>query len=321
MLQLHIHGILFINANFERRLKPLNMPSYSPEDLSTKERHQILLASVAPRPIALVSTVDEHGNHNLSPFSFFNIFSSNPPVLIFSAARRVRNNTTKDTLHNAMSQKQVVVNVVNYDMARQVNLSSAEYDSSVDEFVKSGLTPIPSDFVSPPRVLESPVSLECEVMDVHQLGEEGGAGNLVMCLIKKIHVADHVMLDDGSIDQEAIDLVGRLGKKWWVRASGDALFELGSPAIGIGVDQIPEVIRRSTVLTGNNLGQLGAVTSLPSITAIEAMKSDFDVRRILQNFADGIELREALHEKAKELLESEKVSEAWSVLLIDKSAH
>jgi len=296
------------------------MPSFSPEELITRDRHRILLGAVGPRPIALVSTVDEFGNPNLSPFSFFNIFSSNPPTVIFSPARRVRDNTTKDTLHNALREQEVVVNVVNYDLVQQVNLSSAEYPSHVDEFVKSGLTPVPSELVAPPRVAESPVSLECIVKDVVALGEEGGAGNLVICEIKKIHCADYVMSDEGGLDQEALDLVGRMGKNWWVRASGDALFSVGAPTVGIGVDQIPMVIRNSTVLTGNDLGLLGGVTVLPTEEEIEQKKNDFDIRRLLQNYADGIERREALHEVARELLENGHVHEAWKVLLIDKSA-
>jgi flavin reductase (DIM6/NTAB) family NADH-FMN oxidoreductase RutF len=296
------------------------MATFNPDDITTKERHMKLLGSIGPRPIALVSTVDEYGNNNLSPYSFFNIFSSNPPVVIFSPARRVRDNTTKDTLHNCMVQKECVVNVVSYDVAQQVNLSSAEYDSSVDEFVKSGLTQVDSEVVKAKRVKESPVSLECEVRDIFHLGEEGGAGNLVMCLIKRIHIADRVLAEDGGIDQEEIDLVGRMGRHWWVRASGDALFKLSPPPVGIGVDQIPDIIRRSTILTGNNLGQLGSVTVLPTDAEVEAMKNGFDVRRILQNFADGIELREQLHEMAKELLDNDQVHEAWKVLLIDKSA-
>ena len=296
------------------------MPSFSPEELITRDRHRILLGAVGPRPIALVSTVDEFGNPNLSPFSFFNIFSSNPPTVIFSPARRVRDNTTKDTLHNALREQEVVVNVVNYDLVQQVNLSSAEYPSHVDEFVKSGLTPVPSELVAPPRVAESPVSLECIVKDVVALGEEGGAGNLVICEIKKIHCGAHVMSDEGGLDQEALDLVGRMGKNWWVRASGDALFTVGAPQVGIGVDQIPMVIRNSTVLTGNDLGLLGGVTVLPTEEEIEQKKNDFDIRRLLQNYADGIERREALHEVARELLENGHVHEAWKVLLIDKSA-
>ena len=296
------------------------MPSFNPSDLITQDRHKILLGAVGPRPIALVSTVDEFGTPNLSPYSFFNIFSSNPPTLIFSPARRVRNNTTKDTLHNALREKEVVVNVVNYDLVQQVNLSSAEYPSHVDEFVKSGLTPVSSEVVAPPRVKESPVSLECIVKDVVHLGEEGGAGNLVICEIKKIHCADYVMSDEGGLDQEALDLVGRMGKAWWVRASGDALFTVGAPKVGIGVDQIPTVIRNSTVLTGNDLGLLGGVVELPTEKEIEQKKNDFEIRRLLQNYADGIERREALHEVARELLESGEVHEAWKVLLIDKSA-
>lgn len=296
------------------------MPSFNPYELSTRDRHKYLLGAIGPRPIALVSTVDEFGAPNLSPYSFFNVFSSNPPTVIFSPARRVRNNTTKDTLHNALNKREVVVNVVNFDLVQQVNLSSAEFDSHVDEFVKSGLTPVPSEQVAPPRVLESPVSFECIVKDVVSLGEEGGAGNLVICEVVKIHVANHVMSDEGGLDQEALDLVGRMGKNWWVRASGDALFTVGAPQVGIGVDQIPMVIRNSTTLTGNDLGLLGGVTVLPTEEEIEQKKNDFDIRRLLQNYADGIERREALHEVARELLENGQVHEAWKVLLIDKSA-
>lgn len=296
------------------------MASYNVEDLITRDRHRLLLGAVGPRPIALVSTVDEFGSPNLSPYSFFNIFSSNPPTLIFSPARRVRDNTTKDTLHNALSQKEVVVNVVNHAMVQQVNLSSAEYSSHVDEFVKSGFTPVPSEKVAPPRVKESPVSLECTVKDVVSLGGEGGAGNLVICEIVKIHVNDGYLMDDGGLDQDALDLVGRMGRNWWVRASGDALFTVGAPQLGIGVDQIPAVIRKSTILTGNNLGQLGGVQQLPELAEVEAKKSEFDVKRLIQNHPQGFELREALHEMAKELLDAGQVEEAWKVLLIDKSA-
>lgn len=296
------------------------MPSFVSSDLTTRERHKYLLGAIGPRPIALVSTVDEFGTPNLSPYSFFNIFSSNPPTLIFSPARRVRDNTTKDTLHNALREQEVVVNVVNYDLVQQVNLSSAEYPSHVDEFVKSGLTAVPSVTVAPPRVGESPVSLECIVKDVVSLGEEGGAGNLVICEIKVIHCADHVLSEEGGLDQEALDLVGRMGKNWWVRASGDALFKVVAPQLGIGVDQIPWVIKNSTVLTGNDLGLLGGVTVLPTEDEIEQKKNDFDIRRLLQNYADGIERREALHQVARGLLENGQVYEAWQVLLIDKSA-
>jgi len=296
------------------------MPSFVSSDLTTRERHKYLLGAIGPRPIALVSTVDEFGTPNLSPYSFFNIFSSNPPTLIFSPARRVRDNTTKDTLHNALREQEVVVNVVNYDLVQQVNLSSAEYPSHVDEFVKSGLTAVPSETVAPPRVGESPVSLECIVKDVVSLGEEGGAGNLVICEIKVIHCADHVLSEEGGLDQEALDLVGRMGKNWWVRASGDALFKVVAPQLGIGVDQIPWVIKNSTVLTGNDLGLLGGVTVLPTEDEIEQKKNDFDIRRLLQNYADGIERREALHQVARGLLENGQVYEAWQVLLIDKSA-
>lgn len=296
------------------------MPVYNPQELDPRLRHNLLLGSISPRPIALIGTVDDFGNNNLSPYSFFNVFSSNPPVAIFSPARRVRNNTTKDTLHNAMSNKECTINVVTYDLVHQVNLSSAEYGSEVDEFVKAGFTALPSDTIAPMRVAESPVNMECIVKDVVHLGDEGGAGNLVVCEIKRIHVKDEVLMDNGFIDQQAIDLVGRLGLNWWVRASGDALFTVDAPKLGIGVDQIPHVIKNSTILSGNDLGLLGNIQNLPTLQEIEEKAGEFELKRLINNNPEGTELREALHEMASELLSEGKVMEAWKVLLIDKAA-
>ena len=285
--------------------------------------HQYLLGAVGPRPIALASTVDIDGNPNLSPFSFFNVFSANPPVLIFSPARRGRNNTTKDTYHNCKDTKEVVINVVNYEMVQQTSLSSTEYPTGVNEFVKSGLTPVASELVQPFRVKESPVQFECEVKDVIELGTGGAAGNLVICEVKLMHIDESIIAEDGKIDQDKIDLVGRMGRDWYTRASGDSLFEVVKPTtnMGIGVDAIPQAIRNSTILTGNDLGKLGNVERLPEAAEIESiLKEEYDVRAIVESGADGMEKREALHELAQKYLEENRVIDAWKVLLQDKLA-
>ncbi len=284
--------------------------------------HQYLLGAVAPRPIALASTIDADGNPNLSPFSFFNVFSANPPIAIFSPARRGRDNTTKHTYHNAKDIGEVVINVVNFDMVQQVSLSSTEYPEGVNEFIKAGLTPVESELVKPFRVKESPVQMECIVKDVIELGHEGGAGNLVICEVKLIHINEEILADDGFIDQDKIDLVGRLGRNWYSRTSGDSLFEVEKPItnMGIGVDAIPSVIRNSTILTGNDLGKLGNVEHLPDDAEINQAANEYDIREILQSAADGTDKREALHELAKSLLDENRVLEAWKVLLQDKMA-
>ncbi|MCH8554561.1 MAG: flavin reductase family protein [Schleiferiaceae bacterium] len=299
------------------------MATFDPAELSGKDLHGMLLSSIAPRPICLASTIDAEGNNNLSPFSYFNIFGTNPPLCIFSPARRVRDNTTKDTLHNADETREVVINLVNFDIVQQMSLSSTEYPTGVDEFVKSGLTAIASDLIKPMRVKEAPVQLECTVRDVVQTGDGGGAGNLIICEIIKIHVNDAVLLEDGTIDQHKIDLVGRLGKNWYVRASGDALFEVEKPltTLGIGVDQIPERIRKSYILTGNDLGMLGNVEKLPTKDEILSVCDHPRMKDIFRSSSDGLEARELLHEYAHELLLKGKVSKAWKVLLADQFAN
>jgi len=298
------------------------MLSINPSEHSVPKIHQYLLGAVGPRPIALASTIDENGNPNLSPFSFFNVFSANPPILIFSPARRGRDNTTKHTYHNAKDTREVVINVVNFDIVQQVSLSSTEYAEGVNEFVKSGLTAIESETVKPFRVAESPVQFECVVNEVVELGQEGGAGNLIICEVKRIHISEEILAEDGNIDQDKIDLVGRLGRDWYVRASGDALFEVEKPIrnMGIGVDTIPAVIRNSMFLSGNDLGKLGNVENLPEAAEIENAANDFDLRSILSSNADGMEKREELHILAKKLLDENHVIEAWKVLLQDKMA-
>ncbi len=278
-----------------------------PGDIKTGQLHGYLLGAVAPRPICFASTIDEHGNPNLSPFSFFNVFGSKPPILIFSPARRVRNNTLKHTLENAMATKEVVINIVNYNIVQQMNLASCEYGEGVNEFTKSGLTPIASDMVKPFRVKESPVQLECRVNEVIHTGEEGGAGNLVVCEVLCMHINDDVLGEDGKIDPHKIDLVARMGGDYYCRASGDAVFEVAKPNtnLGIGVDQLPEHIKNSTILTGNELGILGNSTSIPEL---DSTFSDTQLNEIKNN-----DIKK--HEYAKELIVAGEVEKAWQVLL------
>jgi flavin reductase (DIM6/NTAB) family NADH-FMN oxidoreductase RutF len=296
------------------------MYSLDPRELDPRARHGLLLGGVGPRPIAFASTIDTDGRPNLSPYSFFNIFSSNPPILIFSPSRRVRDNTTKHTLHNAQATREVVINVVNYDLVQQTSLSSSEYAEGVNEFVKAGLTPIASEKVKPFRVKESPVQFECKVRDIIPLGEEGGAGNLVICEVVYMHVNEKVMDANGKIDQRKIDLVARMGGDWYTRAHGESMFEVEKPLSvpGIGIDQMPKQIRSSIFLTGNDLGKLGNVPKLPGDDELQAYAEQPVIRDIISGSADGMEAREKLHQYAKELLEADKVEEAWKALLCDK---
>lgn len=246
------------------------MISFEPKELSVKKLHGLLLSAVAPRPIAFASTVDSDGNPNLSPFSFFNVFSANPPILIFSPARRVSNNTTKHTLDNAKQTKEVVINVVNYDIVQQMSLSSTEYPENVNEFDKSGLTMVASDLVKPFRVGESPVQFECKVNEIIELGQNAGAGNLIVCEIVKLHITEDVLNEDESINQEALDVVARAGGSYYTRAK-KGFFEIPKPlrTLGIGVDALPESVKNSMILTGNDLGMLGNVETLPNKNEIE----------------------------------------------------
>tara|TARA_Y100000385_G_scaffold290699_1_gene364967 strand:- start:1886 stop:2788 length:903 start_codon:yes stop_codon:yes gene_type:complete len=295
------------------------MLEINPKDLSTKDLHGYLLSSVGPRPIALVSTIDNEGRPNLSPFSFFNVFSANPPIAIFSPARRVRNNTTKHTLQNAASTKEVVINIVSYPIVEQTSLSSTEYKEGVNEFIKSGLTPLESIQVKPYRVKESPVQMECLVKDIISLGEEGGAGNLVVCEIVKMHISENILNEHHQIDPNKIDLVGRMGANWYCRASNTSLFEVQKPnsKIGIGYDQLPQHIRNSNILSGNDLAKLANVESLPSMEDIAKFKENKDLVKILKSSLDEKQTRENLHYHCKKLLQENKVLDAWSTLLIE----
>jgi flavin reductase (DIM6/NTAB) family NADH-FMN oxidoreductase RutF len=285
------------------------MLTIDPKEITIGKLHGYLLGAIAPRPIAFASTIDADGNPNLSPFSFFNVFGSNPPILIFSPARRVRDNTTKHTLQNALATKEVVINVVNYAIVQQMSLSSTEYAAGVNEFEKAGFTMLPSDEIKPYRVAESPVQFECKVNDVIFTGDEGGAGNLIVCEVVKIHISDDVLDENGAIDQYKIDLVARAGGSYYTRAR-DGFFEIPKPisTLGIGVDAIPLEIRNSTILTGNNLGMLGNVAQLPTTETVD-------------NFAKehpqfiGLETTKK-HTFVQDFLSKNDVDSAWKVLLI-----
>ena len=288
------------------------MVSISPKDVSPLKLQGYLQSSVGPRPIAFASTVDTNGNPNLSPFSFFNVFSSNPPILVFSPARRVRDNTIKHTLINCEATKEVVINVVNFDIVQQMSLSSTEYADGVNEFLKSGLTMLPSEVVKPFRVAESPVQFECKVNQIVSLGTEGGAGNLIICEVVKLHIDESILDENGNINQHKIDLVSRMGANWYSR-SNQGLFEIPKPlaTLGIGVDQIPDFIKESPVFSGNDLGMLGNVESLPSTEEINIfVDGNIQVKGVLSS-ADEMKVQQ----KAKEFLNKQDALSAWKVLL------
>jgi flavin reductase (DIM6/NTAB) family NADH-FMN oxidoreductase RutF len=284
------------------------MTSFVPKDCTVQQMQALLSSAVAPRPIAFASTIDAEGNPNLSPFSFYNIFSSNPPILIFSPARRVRDNTTKHTLQNVQDVPEVVINVVHYGMIQQMSLSSTEYAKGVNEFDKSGLTMLKSELVRPFRVAESPIQMECKVIEIKPLGQDKGAGNLVICKVLKLHVSDEVLNIKGEIDQEKLDLVARGGGSYYIRAK-DGFLEIPKPlrTLGIGIDALPEELRNSTVLTGNDLGLLGNVEALPTQNEID----DFCKNQEYKN----IKTVKELHQKAQDYLREGQVQKAWCILL------
>ena len=281
-----------------------------PDEMETGKFHSYLLGAVAPRPIAFASTIYEDGNPNLSPFSFFNVFGSNPATLIFSPARRVRGNTTKHTLDNVLATKEVVINVVNYDMVQQMSLSSTEYPKGVNEFIKAGFTMLKSEEIKPFRVTESPVQFECIVKDVIFTGYEGGAGNLIICEVLKMHISEAVLDENGEIDQHKIDLVARAGGNYYSRAK-DGFFEIPKPisTLGIGVDNIPSEIRNSTILTGNDLGMLGNVAQMPSKETVDNFGKEHP------QFI-GLETTKK-HIFAREFLKNNHIESAWNVLLLN----
>lgn len=294
------------------------MLTIDPREVKTSELHSYLLGAVAPRPIAFASTIDKEGNPNLAPFSFFNVFSANPPVLIFSPARSGRTGHTKHTYDNIKEVPEVVINMVSYDMVQQTSLASTEYPKGVNEFVKAGFTPEASLKVKPFRVKESPAQLECKVSQVIELGQNGGAGNLIICEVVMMHVNESVLDANKHIDPNKIDLVARLGGNWYSRTNGNALFEVAKPLmnLGIGVDAIPQAIKRSNVLTGNNLGQLGNIERLPAQEEVIAYKNSGAINEAFELYGkDKHKLEEQIHHIAKGLLEKNRVEEAWKVLL------
>lgn len=288
------------------------MISFDPKNIPTNILHGYLLSAVAPRPIAFASTVDKSGKPNLSPFSFFNVFSSNPPILVFSPSRRVRDNSVKHTLINAESTKEVVINVVNYEIVQQMSLSSTEYPEGVNEFVKAGLTMLKSDVVKPFRVAESPVQFECKVNDIIKLGQEGGAGNLIICEVVKFHISEDVLDKDNSINQKKLDLVARAGGNYYSRAN-KGFFEVPKPlsTLGVGVDNLPEEVRNSMILTGNDLGMLANVEALPS----KKMVNEF-INSLGENYPNikNASFREK-HKLARNYLSFGDIDSAWKILL------
>lgn len=287
------------------------MLTLDPTKISLPQLHQYLLGAITPRPIAFASTVDKSGKVNLSPFSFFNCFGYNPPLLIFSPSRRGRDNTTKDTYENVLDVPEVVINIVNHAMVQQASLASVEYPRGVNEFVKAGLTPVASTLVKPPRVGEAPVSLECKVIQVIATGDQAGAGNLVICQVMLMHIKEEILDEQGKIDPFKLDAVARLGGDWYCRVGPESIFKVPKPlqTIGIGVDQIPEHIRLSKVLTGNDLGMLGNVEKLPGELSLQTIRNQSD---FLQARTKG---GEAVHRLAQAYLKQGRVEEAWSILL------
>lgn len=285
-----------------------------PQEVPVPDRHQLILGTVGPRPIAFASTMSADGVPNLAPYSFFNAFSSNPPILIFSSNRRVRGNTTKDTLHNVEATGEVVINLVSHEIVRQMSLASIEYPPEVDEFRKAGFTPVPSEKVKPFWVKESPVNFECKVRQIIPLGTEGGAGNLIVCEVVLMHMSEHIFDAEGKIDPQQLDLMARLGRAYYCRVRGENIFPIVQPVnrIGIGFDGLPEHIRSSAVLTGNELAELAAMEALPGREEVSAL---------LKKHAEYGHLdEEGRHHTAKELIQTGAIADAFA-LLMDRDNH
>ena len=296
------------------KLKTIDASSLTPAEMQV-----YLHYAIAPRPICFVSTIDKNGQVNLSPFSFFNVFSINPPICVFSPTSRARDNTTKHTLENVLEVPECVINIVNYDMVQQTYLTSTDYKKGVNEFSKAGFTELASETIKPPRVAESTVQLECVVNDVISLGKNGGAGNLVIAEVKRIHINEAILDANGKIDPHKIDLVARLGGDWYCRVTSDNLFKIskptGSAGIGIGVDAFPKEVKSSKVLTGNNLGLLGLVETLPSDEEVKAFSKTDEMKELVDaTIGDTRTLH--LHLKARQLLDNGRVMDAWKVLLM-----
>lgn len=285
------------------------------KELSSPEKQYYLQHVIAPRPVCFASTINKAGEVNLSPFSFFNLFSSNPPIVIFSPARRVRNNTTKHTLQNVQEIPEVVINIVSYDMVQQTSLASCEYPQGINEFIKAGFTAEPATLVAPPMVKESPVKLECTVTEIKPLGTEGGAGNLVICEVLRMHIADDLLDENKKMDQRKLSLIARLGGDWYCRVSPDNLFTVPKPntKLGTGIDALPDAIRNSRLLTGNHLGMLANVEEVP---AVNPAFYDDHLKQIVQYYSlTPEEMEKELHRYAAKLLDEGRLEDAWQVLL------
>ncbi len=297
----------------------MSIKTIDPSQLQLPDLHKLLLSSIAPRPIAFVSTVDSNGKDNLAPFSFFNAFGINPTTLIFSPSRRGRDNTTKHTYENIKEVPEVVINVVNYDMVHQTSLASTDFPKGVNEFLKAGFTALPSEKVRPVRVKESPVQFECKVRQVIETGDGGGAANLVICEILMIHINEDVIGENGLPNPDKLQLVGRHGGDYYVKAFGKSLFEVEKPLskVGIGIDQLPENIRLSAILTGNHLGLLGNLEKLPGSEEIQQIKNDPLVAILLDELKhDPVILEEELHLLGKDWIDRGRVKDALAVLMI-----
>ena len=287
------------------------------KDLPTVDAQNYLQHAIAPRPVCFASTIDKEGNVNLSPFSFFNLFSSNPPVVIFSPARRVRDNTTKHSLQNVLEVPEVVINIVDYDMVQQTSLASCDFPKGINEFTKAGFTAEKATLVSPPMVKESKIKLECKVLEVKPLGDKGGAGNLVICEVLCMHIDESILDENKRIDQTKINHVARLGGDWYSKVDANSLFKVAKPntQLGIGIDALPDDIRKSSILTGNHLGQLANEHEMPFV---DPTFEDDKLKNIIQYFSiNPEEMEKELHKYAKELLDKGKVKEAWQVLLTE----
>ncbi len=293
------------------------MQSIDPKELPIPRLHQLLLGAIGPRPIAFASTIDANGQHNLAPFSFFNVFSANPPILVFSPARSGRTGQSKDTYNNAKAVPEVVINVVNYNMVHQMSLASSPYAPEVDEFIKAGFTALPSEKIKPLRVAQAPVQFECKVNEIIELGQEGGAGNLIICEVVQIHLDPNILNEQGLIDQHKIDLVARMGGDWYCRADQNSMFEIKKPitTCGIGYDALPSDIKNSTVLSANDLGQLAGIEALPNETDVNEYKLIELAPLFLELEDDAKALEAALHQRAKELLSQNELEAAWLTLL------
>jgi flavin reductase (DIM6/NTAB) family NADH-FMN oxidoreductase RutF len=293
------------------------MLSLDPKELSVQRVHQLLLGAIGPRPIAFASTIDQEGNANLAPFSFFNVFSANPPILVFSPARSGRTGQSKDTFNNAKAVPEVVINVVNYNMVHQMSLASSPYAPGINEFVKAGFTALASQKVAPFRVAEAPVQFECKVQQIIELGQEGGAGNLIICEVVQMHIQEDLLNENGLIDQHKIDLVARMGGDWYCRANTDSMFEIKKPitTCGIGYDALPQDIKNSQLLSANDLGQLAGIEELPNETDVNEYKLLELSTLFLDLEHDANALEQALHQRAHELLAQNQLEEAWLTLL------